>query len=149
MTDPTFVYVTYINTTPERLWQALTTPEFTRQYWWGREVVSDFEAGSPIHLEYDGGATHDIEGTVLAADAPHLLSYTFTDPGVRERGEQPSRVTFAIEEAKDFDGVVKLTVTHDAFAPGSPSYEGVSNGWPDILASLKTLLETGKPLTYA
>jgi uncharacterized protein YndB with AHSA1/START domain len=149
MTDPRFVYVTYINTTPERLWRALTTPEFTRQYWWGREVVSDFEVGSPIHLEYDGGTKHDIEGTVLAVEAPRLLSYTFTDPADRERGDKPSRVTFAIEEAKDFEGVVKLTVTHDDFAPDSPSYEGVSNGWPDILASLKTLLETGQPLTYA
>ena len=70
-------------------------------------------------------------------------------PGYRERGERPSRVTFLVEDAKDFDDVVKLTVTHDDFVSGSPSPEGVSNGWPDILASLKTLLETGRPLLYA
>lgn len=149
MTDRRFVYVTYIQTTRERLWQALTTPEFTRQYWWGREVESDFTVGSPIRLTYDGGLRLDVAGTVLAADAPERLSYSFTDPADRERGDKPSRVTFLVEDAEDFDGVVKLTVIHDEFAPDSPTYEGVSNGWPDILASLKTLLETGRPLTYA
>lgn len=149
MTDPRFVYVTYIQTTREKLWTALTTPEFTRQYWWGREVESDFAVGSPIRFTYDAGAGLDIDGTVLAAEPPERLSYTFTDPADRERGDKASRVTFLVEETKDFDGVVKLTVVHDDFAPGSPSFEGVSNGWPDILASLKTLLETGRPLTYA
>jgi len=148
MSEPRFVYVTYIRTTREQLWEALTAPEFSRQYWWGREVQSDFAEGSPIRYTYDDGAELDIEGTVLAADPPERLSYTFADPGYRERDERPSRVTFLIEEAKDFDGVVKLTVTHDDFAPGSPSPEGVSDGWPDILASLKTLLETGRPLPY-
>lgn len=149
MTEQSFVYVTYIETTPDRLWQALTTPEFTRQYWWGREVESDFRVGSPIRLTYDNGSRLEIDGTVLAAEEPVRLSYTFTDPADRERGDKASRVTFLIEEAKDFDGVVRLTVVHDEFAPGSPTYEGVSSGWPDILASLKTLLETGKPLAYA
>jgi uncharacterized protein YndB with AHSA1/START domain len=143
-----FLYVTFIRTTPERLWQELTTPEFSRQYWWGREVKSDFEVGSPIQLFYDDGGALDIEGEILAADPPRLLSYTFTDPADRDRGDEPSRVTFAIEPAEDFVGVVKLTVTHDEFAPGSPTYEGVSNGWPDILANLKTVLETGEPLRY-
>jgi uncharacterized protein YndB with AHSA1/START domain len=146
--DARFVYVTYIRTTPERLWQALTTPEFSRQYWWGREVESDFRPGSPIRYRYDDGAELDIEGEILAADPPALLSYTFTDPGARDRAETPSRVTFEIEPAGDFEGVVRLTVTHDRFTPGSPSYAGVSSGWPDILASLKTVLETGEPLPY-
>lgn len=144
----TFVYVTYIRTTAERLWRALTTPEFSRQYWWGREVESDFVVGSPVRYRYDGGAEIDIEGTILAADPPKLLSYTFTDPADRQRGDAPSRVRFEIEDAPEFDGVVRLTVTHDEFAPGSPTFEGVSNGWPDILASLKTVLETGSPLPY-
>lgn len=144
--DQRFVYMTYIRTTPERLWQALTTPEFSRQYWWGREVESDFSPGSPIYFRH--GAELDIEGEILAADPPDLLSYTFTDPADRERGDSPSRVRFEIEPAGDFDGVVRLTVTHDRFTPGSPSHEGVSNGWPDILASLKTVLETGEPLPY-
>jgi uncharacterized protein YndB with AHSA1/START domain len=148
MTEPHFVYVTYIKTTSERLWQALTTPEFTRQYWWGRKVESDFAVGSPIRYIHDGTEL-DIEGTVLVADPAERLSYTFTDPADRECGDKASRVTFLIEEAKEFDGVVRLTVTHDGFAPGSPTLEGVSSGWPDIIASLKTLLETGKPLTYA
>jgi uncharacterized protein YndB with AHSA1/START domain len=148
MTEPHFVYVTYIKTTSRRLWQALTTPEFTRQYWWGREVESDFAVGSPIRYTHDD-VELDIEGTVLVADPPHLLSYTFTDPADRERGDKASRVTFLIEEAEDFDGVVRLTVTHDDFAPDSPTLEGVSSGWPDIIASLKSLLETGRALTYA
>jgi len=148
-TERTFVYVTFIRTTPERLWTALTTPEFTRQYWYGREIESDFRPGSPVRYRYDDGAALDIEGEVLAADPPRLLSYTFTDPGDRERGDKPSRVTFAIEPAEDFDGVVQLTVTHDEFAPGSPTYEGVANGWPGVLAGLKSVLETGGPLRYA
>ncbi|MGH3645888.1 MAG: SRPBCC family protein [Micromonosporaceae bacterium] len=148
MTEPRFVYVTDIRTTPEKLWQALTTPEFTRQYWWGREIESDFTAGSPIRLVHDHGTKLDIDGEVLAADPPKLLSYTFSDPDSRERGEKHSRVSFAIEPSTIFDGVVRLTVTHDDFAPGSPQFAGVSDGWLDILASLKTLLETGEPLPY-
>lgn len=148
-TEPTFVYVTYIRTTPEQLWKALTNPEFTRQYWWGRAVESDFIVGSPIHYRYDDGSRIDIEGEILAANPPRLLSYTFTDPDSRERGDKPSRVVFTIEEASDFEGTVKLTVTHDTFTPGTPTFESISNGWQDILASLKTLLETGKPLKYS
>jgi uncharacterized protein YndB with AHSA1/START domain len=149
MPEPRFVYVTYIRTTREQLWKALTTPEFSRQYWWGREVESDFAVGSPIRYTYEQGAELDIEGTVRGAEEPERLSYTFTDPGVRERGEPASTVTFLIEEAEGFEGVVRLTVTHEDFAPNSPTLEGVSKGWPDILASLKTLLETGAPLAYA
>jgi len=148
-TDRRFVYVTYIMTTPEQLWTALTTPEFTRQYWYGREVRSDFTVGSPITYVYDDGAALDIEGEIVAADPPRLLSYTFTDPGDRERGDKPSRVTFTIDPADDFEDAVKLTVTHDEFAPGSPTYEGVSNGWPGVLAGLKTVLETGSALPLA
>lgn len=144
MTEPRFVYVSYIRATPEKLWQALTTPEFTRQYWWGREIESDFTVGSPLRLRYDNGTQLDIDGEVLAADPPKLLSYTFSDPDSRERGEKHSRVVFAIEDTGD--EVVKLTVTHDDFAPGSPQHEGVSNGWPGILAGLKTLLETGEAM---
>lgn len=144
MTEPNFVYVSYIKTTPEKLWQALTTPEFTRQYWWGREVESDFMVGSPVRYRYDDGAKLDIEGEILAADPPRLLSYSFTSSGDRERGDKPSRVVFAIEDSSD--DVVKLTVTHDEFAPGSPTFAGVSNGWPGVLSALKTVLETGEPL---
>ncbi|MGH3658164.1 MAG: SRPBCC family protein [Micromonosporaceae bacterium] len=148
MTEPRFVYVTEIRTTPERLWHALTTPEFTRQYWWGREIESDFTVGSPLRLRYDNGTKLDIDGEILAADPPKLLSYTFSDPDSRERGEPHSRVSFTIEPSEAFDGVVRLTVVHDAFAAGSPQFQGVSDGWPDILSSLKTLVESGEPLPY-
>lgn len=143
MSEPTFVYVTYLKTTPEALWKALTSPEFTRQYWWDRAVESDWTVGAPIRYRYDDGDKLDIDGEILAVDPPWLLSYTFTDPSSRKRDEKPSRVTFRVEQVDDS---VRLTVTHDEFAPGSPQYKGVSNGWPGILSSLKTLLETGEPI---
>lgn len=145
MTEPTFVYVTYIKTTPEALWKALTTPEFTRQYWWDRAVESDWTVGAPIRYRYDDGAKLDIDGEILAIDPPWLLSYTFTDPHGRAREEQPSRVTFQIET---YENSVRLTVTHDQFAPDGRQYKGVSNGWPGILSGLKTLLETGQPAAW-
>lgn len=146
MTEQRFVYVSYIRTTPEKLWRALTTPEFTRQYWWGRAVESQWTVGAPVRYTYDDGSKLDISGEVLVCDPPKMLSYTFNDPDARERGEQPSRVVFAIE--KDH-GNTKLTVTHDSFEPGSPTYDGVSQGWPGIISSLKTLLETDAALQMA
>lgn len=143
MTEQRFVYVSYIRTTPEQLWRALTTPEFTRQYWWDRAVESQWTVGSPVHYRYDDGQKLDIVGEILACDPPKLLSYTFTEPAGRKRDEKPSRVTFAIEPEAH---ITKLTVTHDDFAPASPTYQGVSHGWPGILSNLKTLLETGEPL---
>lgn len=143
MTEQRFVYVSYIRTTPDKLWRALTNPEFTRQYWWDRAVDSQWTVGSPVEYRYDEGRELDIVGEILACDPPKLLSYTFSDPAGRERGEKPSRVVFAIEPE---EGITKLTVTHDDFEPGSPTYEGVSHGWPGILSSLKTLLESDEAL---
>jgi len=141
MSDPEFLYVTFIETTQQRLWQALTTPEFTRQYWFDRAVESDFEVGSPISYRYDDGRKVDIAGQILAASPPRLLSYTFLLDGRPD--EKPSRVTF---ESEQVGKVVKLTVTHDQFEPGSPTLPDVSDGWPEILCALKTLLETGRAM---
>jgi uncharacterized protein YndB with AHSA1/START domain/DNA-binding transcriptional ArsR family regulator len=153
-----FVYTTYIKTTPERLWQALTDPAFTRRYW-NIAYQSDWTAGSPftVVLEPSGVTIADPEQVVLESDPYRRLSYTwhtFTPEwaenyGISEQqrakfaGERRSKVTFEIEPAGQ---LVKLTVLHDDFEPGSPVLEGVTQGWPAILASLKTLLETGEPL---
>jgi uncharacterized protein YndB with AHSA1/START domain len=143
MDKPEFVYVTYIKTTPEQLWQALTDGEFTRRYWFGRRVKSDWRVGSRVEFWADDGKLSD-SGEILEANRPRRLSYTWTVEFIEElRREPPSRVTFELEPLGD---VVKLTVTHDQFGPGSAVLKGVSNGWPIILASLKSLLETGMPL---
>jgi uncharacterized protein YndB with AHSA1/START domain/DNA-binding transcriptional ArsR family regulator len=158
--EPTFVYTTYINATPERVWTALTDPSFTKRYW-GVSLVSDWREGATIRWELEKDVTiEDDEQVVLVADPPRRLSYTWhtitpefieaygdgTDFMEKAAAEPRSKVTFDIEPV---DGLVKLTVTHDAFDPSSVILEGVSGGWPPILSSLKTLLETGEPLALA
>ena len=154
--DTTFVYVTYIQTAPEQLWTALTDPAFTKRYW-GVSLQSDWQVGSTVTWELEGITMADPEQVVLVADAPRRLSYTwhsFTPEFIEKfddgsgsmasaSGERRSRITFEIEPV---GGLCKLTVTHDDFDPGSIVLAGVSQGWPPILASLKTLLETGEPL---
>lgn len=152
-----FVYTTYIKTTPAALWQALTEPAFTSRYW-GVELTSDWQVGSPVSWQFAGATMADPRQQVLAADPPRRLSYTWhaiTDEFakvmpedeaelVARMAKEPlSHVTFDIEEAGE---TVRLTVTHGGFEPGSEILEGISGGWPQILASLKTLLETGEPL---
>jgi uncharacterized protein YndB with AHSA1/START domain len=143
---PSFVYVTYIATTPEKLWHALTDGALTRQYWYGRRIESDWKVGSTVTFWYEaesGEAVSD-RGIVLESDPPRRLSYTWHVEFVDElRDEHPSRVTFEIERSGK---EVKLTLVHDDFEPGSKILDGVRSGWPAILASLKTMQETGKPL---
>jgi uncharacterized protein YndB with AHSA1/START domain/biotin operon repressor len=150
-----FVYVTYIRTDAETLFRAITEPEFTRRYW-GATLVSDWETGSPIRWEEGGAALEGQE--VLAVDRPRLLSYSWhhadalhqshtgwTDEQIAAQQAEPrSRVTFTIDDADE--GTVRLTVVHDGFVPGSVMLDAISGGWPAVLASLKTLLETGEPL---
>ena len=158
MTTTEFVYTTYINTTPERLWQALTEPSFTQRYW-GLSLESDWAAGSAytVALDRDGVRIAHPEQVVLESEPYRRLSYTwhtFTPEWAQAYGfseefqgslaaEPRSKVTFEIEPAGP---MVKLTVLHDGFEPGSTVLDGISQGWPAILASLKTLLETGEPL---
>lgn len=145
MEKPSFVYVTYIATTPEKLWQALTDGEFTPQYWGGRRIESTWRVGSPVkHVREDGGV--DWQGEVLQSDPPRLLSYTFHMLISEKHGsEGPSRVTFELEP---MGSVVKLTLTHDNFESEKPTHETTRHGWPAIMASLKSLLETGNPLPF-
>jgi uncharacterized protein YndB with AHSA1/START domain len=139
---PAFIYISYIETTPEKLWQALTSSEFTTRYWWDTQLISDWKVGSSIALVLKGKTT-DV-GEIVEADRPRRLAYTF-HPILNERAlkERPSRVTFVLEP---FGNLVKLSLTHEGFAGDSVVYDGISKGWPAIMSSLKSLLETGKPL---
>jgi uncharacterized protein YndB with AHSA1/START domain len=139
---PEFIYVSYIETTPEKLWEALTSSDFTRRYWWDTRVVSDWKVGSPFSLVLNGRTT-DV-GEVLEAARPRRLSYTFSHIlNEAARNERPSRVTFVLEP---HGKLVKLTLTHDDFAEDSVVIDGISKGWPAIMSSLKSLLETGEAL---
>ena len=153
MDKPEFVYTTYIHTTPERLWQALTEPAFTERYW-GMAFETDWKTGSTMILHQQGVTVVDPDQVVLEADPYRRLSYTwhtFTPEwaeacgvGEEERArlaaEPRSKVTFQIEEDGD---LVRWTVGHDGFAPGSRVVEMISGGWPRVLSALKTFLETG------
>ena len=159
MEAPTFVYTTYIRTTPERLWQALTEPAFTRRYW-GATFRTDWKEGSTMTWEQLGVTCDDPDQVVLESEPYRRLSYawhTFTpelaesirltdEAQERISAEPRSKVTFEIEPLGD---LVKLTVVHDGFEPGSVVASMVSEGWPPILSSLKTLLETGETLPDA
>lgn len=159
-TTPTaFVYATYIDTTPEQLWRAITDSAFIRRYW-GIELESDWSVGSPVTWVVAGATLSDPEQKVLEADPPRRLSYTWhtispefgdaigADPAeIAVMAAEPrSTITFDIEPVGT---VVKLTVTHTGFEPGSAVLAGITDGWPGIIASLKTLLETGEPLALA
>lgn len=143
MSKPQFVYVTYINTTPEKLWTALTDGEVTRQYW-DHLNVSDWKPGSRWeHQRADGTARADVVGTVVESTPPKRLVITWADPADGADPARHSRVTFAIAP---LDGKVQLTVVHDQLEAGSKMLESISDGWPRVLSSLKSFLETGKPL---
>jgi uncharacterized protein YndB with AHSA1/START domain len=142
MSKPEFVYVTYIETTPEKLWEALTSSEFTRRYWFDTEVRSDWKVGSPLALVMSGQTT-DV-GEILEADRPRRLSYTFRHILDDEMSKEPaSKVVFRIEP---HGKLVKLILTHEGFVGGSKLLDGISKGWPAILSSLKSLLESGTTL---
>ncbi len=156
MDRPEFVYTSYIKTTPERLWQALTDPSFTSR-WWQTTFDTDWKVGSTMTWNNHGVVIADPEQVILESDPFRRLAYTwhtFT-PELNERlrfgdelfaklsNEHRSRVAFDIEEAGE---LVKLTVVHDDFELGSTAATMVRNGWPVFLSSLKTLLETGEPL---
>jgi uncharacterized protein YndB with AHSA1/START domain len=139
---PEFIYVTYIETTQEKLCDALTNSEFTRRYWFNTEVKSDWKVGSPLALVMDGKVTDT--GDILEAEPPRRLSYSFKheiDDAMRNEG--PTKVVFTLEP---YGNLVKLTATHESFVEGSRLLGGISKGWPAILSGLKSLLETGKVL---
>jgi DNA-binding transcriptional ArsR family regulator/uncharacterized protein YndB with AHSA1/START domain len=157
MDKPTFVYTTYIRTTPERLWQALTESAFTERYW-NITLESDWEPGSPVRWTQRGVTIADHAQVVVESEPYRRLSYTwhtFTpewaaaldfgdDARERLAAEPRSKVTFDIEPLDEEQ--VKLTVVHDDLVPDGLVEQLISRGWPRVLANLKTLLETGEPL---
>lgn len=143
MDKPEFVYVTYIATTPEKLWDALINSELTAKYW-QHENVSDWKPGSRWeHRRLNGKRTLDLVGKVVESSAPRRLVITWAFPADEAREEKHSRVTFEIEPVR---GVARLTVIHDRLEPGSDMLKGIRDGWPKVLSSLKSLLEVGRPL---
>jgi uncharacterized protein YndB with AHSA1/START domain len=143
MTTPEQVYETYIRTTPEKLWAAITNPEFTRQYWGGGSNVSDWKKGSKWSHMNDGdtgGVKCFTGGQVLESTPPTRLVLSWAKP---EDPADDSRVTFEIEAIED---MVRLKVVHGAFKEGSALASKVAWGWPRVIASLKSFLETGKGL---
>jgi uncharacterized protein YndB with AHSA1/START domain/DNA-binding transcriptional ArsR family regulator len=141
---PRHVYVVYIRTTPAKLWDAITRPEMTRRFFFGTDVNSTFAAGSPIEyvLKDAGGKTIvPVTGEVIECDPPRRLVHTFR---FGKLGDAPTRVTYEIEPAGE--GVVRLTLTHDGFDGETPTWKEVGGGWPRVVSSLKSLLETGTSL---
>jgi len=138
-----FVYVTYIVSTPEKVFEAITRPEIARRYW-GHENVSDWTPGSRWeHVRANDERTVELVGEVVEASPPSRLVITWANASQAGNPEAYSRVTFDIEEYED---MVRLTVTHDELEAGSGMAAGISKGWPIVLSSLKSLLETGKGL---
>jgi uncharacterized protein YndB with AHSA1/START domain len=143
MDKPQFVYMTYIATTPEKVWEALTEPEITTRYW-QHVNVSDWQPGSEWEHRDSGVAGAPLlVGRVVESVPPRRLVLTWASANDAEREEKFSRVTFEIEE---FHGVVRLIVTHDRLEPDSEMLRGITDGWPKVLSSLKSLLEMGQPL---
>lgn len=144
-TVPTYLYVTYIRATPERVWQALTDADLTARYW-GHANVSDWQPGSNWeHRRTDGSGAVDVTGRVLEAEPPTRLVMTFEDSPEEAGQRKASIVTFLVEQHRD---IVRLTVTHENL-PNVEMLNGISSGWPAVLANLKSLLETGETLPQA
>jgi len=150
-TKPDFVYVTYIATTPEKVWQAFIDTDVMRQYWIGpssecaRFNVSDWKPGSRWeHQRADGSGIVDIVGKVVESTPPRRLVYTWARPADAGDEAKHSRVAIDIEPLSG--GLVRLTVAHEDLAKDPQMLTGVSGGWPAVLSNLKTLLETGRAL---
>ena len=138
-----YIYVTYIRTTPQKLWAALTQPEFQKQYWFGMPQESDWKPGASWKMLFEDGRVADA-GEVLEIDPPRRLVLKWRNEFKPElKAEGYSRCVYELEPDGD---TMKLTITHSIEKDGAKFIEAVSGGWPKIMASLKSLLETGTPL---
>lgn len=143
MSGTRFIYVVYIRSTPEKVWAALTQPEFTRRYWANTWQESDWKPGSAWRLMILDGRVGDV-GVILEADYPRKLVIRWSiDFQPELKAEGPTRVTYLLEPE---GASVKLTLTQESDIPESKIIGAMSQGWPHLLSSLKTLLETGDPL---
>lgn len=138
-----FVYVTYIRSTPNKVFEAITKPELARQYW-GHENTSDWKPGSKWeHIRDNDERTVELVGKVVEVSPPTRLVITWANASQANDPDSYSRVTFEIEEYED---MVRLTVTHNELEAESGMAKGISKGWPTVLSSLKSFLETGRGL---
>ncbi|MGE0875910.1 MAG: SRPBCC family protein [Burkholderiales bacterium] len=136
-----FVYVTYIRSTPEKVFEAITRPEIARRYW-GHENVSDWKPGSTWqHVRANEQRTVNLVGKVVEVSPPTRLVITWASPAQAQDPAATSRVTFDIAE---YEGMVRLTVSHDELEADGAMAKGIQRGWPIVLSSLKSLLETGE-----
>ncbi len=142
MSKPSFVYVIYIAAPPEKVWQALTDPALTEQYWFGFRVTADGKVGDKMTAVSPAGKEVHRD-PILESDPPHRLSYAWQPLYKEMGGERPSRVTF---ELAPFKEQTKLTIVHDEFDEGSKIFGLISKGWPAVLSSMKSFLETGRGL---
>ena len=142
MSKPKFVYVLYIASSQEKVWQALTDPDMTEQYWFGYRVAAGGKAGERMTAVSPAGKlAHD--DPILESDPPRRLVYAWQPLYKDMQGERPSRVAFELEP---FKGHTKLTIVHDEFDDGSKIFGMISKGWPAVLSSMKSFLETGHGL---
>ena len=138
------VFQIYIRATPEQVWQAITDTQFRRQYFYGSTIESTFEPGAPLRSRSPSG---DLWGddVVLECDPPRVLVHSWRSLWDPDAAAEPeSRVTWRVEPQ---DGVTRLTVVHDQLDRSPYTARGVSGGWMFIISGLKTVLETGEPLT--
>jgi uncharacterized protein YndB with AHSA1/START domain len=138
MSDHRFVYVIFIESSLERVWQALTVGAFTRAYWAGRRIESDWQPGSSVKLFLEDTQEHEVAGEVIACEPPRRLSYTWQTAS--EADAPISTVTF---ELHPMGGSVRLTVIHEPLADDDMARQG----WAAIMSSLKSYLEAGRPLS--
>jgi uncharacterized protein YndB with AHSA1/START domain len=142
MSKPKFVYVTYIASTPEKIWQALVDPDMTEKYWFGYRVAAAGKPGDYMTATSPGGKLSHRD-PILESEPPRRLVYAWK-PLYRDLpDEKPSRVTF---ELTPLEGQTRLTVVHDEFDEGSKIFDLIGKGWPAVLSSLKSFLETGRGL---
>ena len=143
---PEFNYVTFIDAPREKVWEALTSAEFTEKYWFKSQCTGDWSEGSDYIFtvaDEDGGRKVVLAGKVIKNDYPNELVYQFTCPSNEEVKDEDTMVQYLLEES---DGYTKLSLRHYGFEEGSKMINMISSGWPCIMASLKSLLETGKAL---
>ena len=139
--NSSFVYVTFIRTTPQKLWAALTGKEFMKQYWFGMHLESEWKPGSPWRMVFADGETADA-GEIVEVDPPKRLVLKWRNEFKPElKSEGYSRCVMELEPV---DEAVKLTITHSMDRPDSKFIHAVSGGWPRVLSNLKSLLETGE-----
>ncbi len=142
MSKPRFVYVTYIASTPAKVWEALTNPDISEKYWFGYRVTADGKAGDYMTAVSPAGKQAHRD-PIIESDPPRRLVYGWKPLYKDMPNERPSRVTFELEPFKD---QTRLTVTHDEFDEDSKIFEMIRKGWPAVLSSMKSFLETGRGL---